>query len=123
MNLYREMLRAKIHRLTVTETNVDYEGSITLDEALLEAADILPGEKVHVVNVNNGNRFETYTIPGARNSGVVCLNGAAAHLCNVDDIVIVMAYAAVEDAAAKSFEAKVVYVDSKNRMASKIGVA
>ena len=121
--LYREMLRAKIHRLTVTETQVDYEGSITLDAALIEAADILPGEKVQVVNVNNGNRFDTYAILGERNSGVVCLNGAAARLCSAGDIVIVMAYAAVEDAAAKELVSKVVYVDNQNRMVSKVGVA
>lgn len=122
MMLYREMLRAKIHRLTVTETRVDYEGSITLDAALIEAADILPGEKVQVVNVNNGNRFDTYAIPGERDSGVVCLNGAAARLCSEGDVVIVMAYAAVEDAAARDLVPKVVYVNSKNRMVTKVGV-
>ena len=88
-----ELLKSKIHRVTVTEANLSYVGSITIDEDLIEAANILPGEKVQIVNNNNGARIETYVIAGARGSGVICLNGAAARLVQPGDTVIIMAYA------------------------------
>ena len=109
------MLRGKIHRATVTETNPDYEGSITIDEALLEAADILPGEKVQVANIDNGERFESYAITGPRESGTICLNGAAALLAKPGDRVIIMAYALVPYEEARSFKPKIVLVDEKNK--------
>lgn len=110
------MLRGKVHRAKVTETNVDYNGSLTLDEALLETADILPGERVQVVNLNNGVRFETYTISGPRGSGIVCLNGGAARLAQPGDRVIVMAFALVPYAEARAFKPKIVLVDDQNRV-------
>jgi aspartate 1-decarboxylase len=110
----RTMLRSKLHRLTVTETNINYEGSITIDKDLLRAADILPGEKVSIVNVNNGERFETYTIEGDR--GVVCLNGAAARLAVSGDVIIVIAYAVVSDDEAKKIKPKIIHVDGRNKL-------
>jgi aspartate 1-decarboxylase len=111
--MMRTMLRSKLHRLTVTETNVNYEGSITIDKHLIRSADILQGEKVQVVNVNNGARFETYVIEGG--SGVVCLNGAAARLATPGDKIIVIAYAMVDEAEAKKIKPKVILVDERNR--------
>jgi len=111
--MMRTMLRSKLHRLTVTDTNINYEGSITIDKRLVRSADILPGEKVHVVNINNGARFETYVIEGG--SGVVCLNGAAARLAAPGDIIIVIAYAIVDDKDAKALKPKVILVDERNR--------
>lgn len=110
------MLRGKLHRATVTEKNLNYSGSITIDEALLEAADILPGEMVQVVNLNNGARFETYTIAGPRNSGIVALNGAAARLAEPGDKVIVMAYALVPYQEARGLKPRIVLVDEANRV-------
>ncbi|MDO5862210.1 MAG: aspartate 1-decarboxylase [Thermoplasmata archaeon] len=104
------MLRSKIHRATVTETRLDYEGSITIDEDLLDLAGIWVGEKVTVANVNNGNRFDTYTLPGRRGSGIVAVNGAAAHLCSEGDRVIIMAYELTDE----PIHAKVILVDSAN---------
>lgn len=107
----RWILRGKIHRATVTETRLDYEGSITVDKVLLDTSGILVGEKVLVVNVDNGNRFETYTIAGDSNSGIIALNGAAAHLCDVGDKVIIMGF----ELADGEIEQKIVLVDEKNR--------
>lgn len=112
--MMRIMLKSKLHRLTVTETNINYEGSITIDKNLLSASDILPGERVQVVNLNNGERFETYAIEGA--SGVVCLNGAAARLSTPGDKVIVIAYASVEDSEAKKMKQKIILVDERNKI-------
>ena len=108
------MFRAKLHRLHVTEADLYYEGSITLDEALLEASGILPYEKVQVVNVNNGSRLETYTIPGARNSGIVCLNGPAARLAARGDEIIVISYAQMSAEEAANHRPRVVLVDENN---------
>lgn len=108
------MFHGKIHRATVTEANLNYMGSITIDEDLLDAAGILPGELVQIVNNNNGARLETYTIPGKRGSGVICLNGAAARMTQVGDIVIIMGYAQMTLEEAKSFVPKVVMVDEHN---------
>lgn len=108
------MMHGKIHRATVTEANLNYVGSITIDEDLLDAAGILPGEKVQIVNNNNGARLETYTIPGKRGSGVICLNGAAARCALEGDIVIIIAYAQMDEKEAKALEPKVVLVDKRN---------
>lgn len=115
------MLKGKIHTATVTEANLNYMGSITIDEDLLDAAGILVGERVQVVNNNNGARLETYTIAGERGSGVVCLNGAAARLAQVGDIVIIMCYALMTDEEAKTIIPDVVIVDEKNKIKEQRG--
>jgi aspartate 1-decarboxylase len=112
----RSMLKSKIHRATVTHADVDYEGSLTLDAALLEAADILPFEEVHVWNVTRGTRFRTYAIVGEPGSGVVCANGAAAHLAQPGDLVIVATFAQLEDAEARRHRPCVVLVDASNKI-------
>ncbi|MBA7635717.1 Aspartate 1-decarboxylase [subsurface metagenome] len=112
VNPMRVMLKSKIHRARVTETNIDYEGSITIDKRLMEAADLLPSEQVHVLNINNGARFVTYTIEGDK--GEICLNGAAARLVTKGDIVLVLSYCHVEDDEARKLVPKLVYVDEKN---------
>jgi aspartate 1-decarboxylase len=116
--MFRTMLKSKIHRATVTDANLHYIGSLTVDRDLLDAADILPGELIHVVNINNGSRFETYTIEGPPGSGVIGVNGAAARLVQPGDLVIVISYASVADAEAREYEPKVVHVDAKNQIVS-----
>ena len=111
----RLMMKSKIHRATITEANVNYIGSLTIDEDLLERADILPYEQVHVVNVSNGERLVTYAIRGARGSGTICLNGAAAHKGSPGDIVIVITYGEYSDDDAHELEPNVVFVDQQNR--------
>ena len=108
----RWMLRGKIHRATVTETRLDYEGSITIDQDLLDRAGIWVGEKVTIADVNNGSRFDTYTLPGERGSGIIAINGAAAHLVNEGDLVIIMAYELTDE----PIRAKVPLGDSDNRV-------
>ncbi len=108
-----EVLKSKIHRVTVTEANLDYIGSITLDENLMDAANLIANEKVHVLNVNNGARIETYIIKGERGSGVVCLNGPAAHKFNVGDIAIIVSYAFLEFEEAKTFTPTVIFPDTR----------
>ena len=115
------MFHGKIHRAVVTQARLDYMGSITIDEDLLEAAGILPGEKVQIVNNNNGERLETYTIAGKRGSGVICLNGAAARKAQVGDVVIIIAYGLMDAKEAKQNEPKVVMVDEHNRIVADIG--
>lgn len=110
------MLKAKIHRATVTQAELDYVGSITVDIALLEQAGILEYEKVQIVDVNNGSRFETYTIAGERGSGVMCLNGAAARMVQPGDKIILMAYAGVTTEEAKEMRPTVLFVDEKNQV-------
>lgn len=112
--MLRPMCKSKLHRLTVTETNLRYQGSLTLDEDLMEAGDLLEYEMVHVVNVNNGARFETYIIKGERGSGTVCLNGAAARLAEPGDIVIVISWSFYSEAEIKSYRPTVVFVDGQN---------
>jgi aspartate 1-decarboxylase len=112
----RTILKSKIHRATVTLADLNYEGSITVDPVLLEAADILPFEQVHVLDVDNGNRLTTYAIEGARGSGQICINGAAAHLDNPGDIVIILTYATATDAEARNARPSLVYVDERNRI-------
>lgn len=111
-----EMLKGKIHRATVVQAELDYVGSITVDEALLEESGILEYEKVQIVDVNNGSRFETYTIAGERGSGMICLNGAAARCVSVGDKIIIMAYAQYEEKEAKEHKPRVVFVDEKNQV-------
>lgn len=112
------MLKGKIHRATVTQAELDYVGSITIDTDLLEAAGILEYQKVAVVDVTNGARLETYTIAGDRGSGMICLNGAAAKLINKGDTVIIMAYADMSEEEARSYRPKVVFVDKENKITS-----
>jgi aspartate 1-decarboxylase len=114
--MLRVMLKSKIHRAQVTQTDVEYIGSITLDKRLMEASGILPYEQVQVVNLSNGNRLVTYAIEGPRGKGTVCLNGAAALLADKGDRVIVLAYAMLDEAECKAFKPKVVFVDLKNRI-------
>jgi len=110
----RTMLRGKIHRVRVTEVNLDYEGSITIDRVLMEAADILPYEMVHVLDIDNGARFQTYAIEGEPGSGEICINGAAARLVSKGDTVIILAYMAVADEEARAVHPRLVYVDEHN---------
>ena len=115
--MQRTMCKGKIHRATVTEANMNYIGSITIDRDLLEAADIYPYEKVQVVNVTNGARLETYTIAGGRGSGVICLNGAAARLAAPGDIVIIISYGQYDEKELYALEPRIVFVDAENRLA------
>lgn len=108
-----EVLKSKLHCVIVTEANLNYVGSITVDEDLLDAANMIAGEKVHIVNNNNGERFETYIIKGERGSGCVCLNGAAARKVQVGDIIIIMSYALMDFEEAKTFKPSVVFPDSR----------
>jgi len=117
--MQRLMCKSKVHRATVTQAELQYAGSLTLDKTLMEAADLLDYEQVSVVNVNNGQRFETYLIPGKRNSGVVCLNGPAARLGQEGDIIIIMSYALYDEKEIKDFKPKMVYVNDKNKIVNK----
>ncbi|KGN74367.1 aspartate decarboxylase [Porphyromonas macacae] len=110
--MYVQILKSKIHRVTITEANLSYIGSITIDEELMDAAGILRGERVQIVDNNNGSRLETYVIPGERGSGVICLNGAAARIVQPGDVIIIMAYAWMTEEEAKTFEPKVVFPDT-----------
>ena len=114
--MMRIMMKSKIHRATVTQADLDYVGSVTLDAALMEAADLLEGEQVAIVDITNGARIETYVIPGERGSGVIGINGAAAHLVHPGDLVIIMSYAVLEDAEARALEPVIVHVDAHNRI-------
>ena len=112
--MLRTMMKSKLHRLTVTQADLHYVGSVTVDVDLLEAADLLPGELVHIVDVTNGARLETYTIAGERGSGVLGINGAAAHLVHPGDVVILIAYGQMDTAEARSHRPHVVFVDGDN---------
>jgi len=114
--MQRFMLKSKIHRATVTDADLHYEGSITIDEKLLKAADIVPYEKVAIYDVDNGERFTTYAITGKAGSGVICLNGAAARKVSRGDLVIIASYVTVDDEAAQKWTPKCVFVDEKNRI-------
>ena len=114
--MQRTMCKGKIHRATVTQANLNYVGSITIDADLLEAADIYPYEKVQVVNINNGSRFETYALAGARGSGVICMNGAAARLAAEDDLVIIISYAQYDEQEIRLLEPRLVFVDADNHI-------
>lgn len=120
--MLREMCKSKIHAATVTETNLNYNGSITIDKTLLERVDILPFERVQVLNVNNGSRVETYVIEGEPNSGVICLNGAAARWAQPGDKVIIISYCMTEDANAKAWKPKIILVDGTNKFSKSLPV-
>src|SRR5262245_21723400 len=113
--MQRVMMKSKIHRATVTETNLDYEGSLTVDEDLLEAADILPNEQIHVWDVSNGTRLITYALAGQRGSGAVCVNGAGAHVIKAGDLIIIATYTTMKKKAARKHKPLVILVDEKNR--------
>jgi len=112
----RFMMKSKIHRATVTQADLDYVGSIGIDRDLMEAADLLEGEKVTIADITNGARLETYVIPAPRGSGIITINGAAAHLVNAGDLVIIISYAMVDDAEARTLKPTVVHVDENNRV-------
>lgn len=114
--MYRTMMKGKIHRARVTEANLDYVGSITIDQDILDEVDILPHEKVQIVNNNNGARLETYVIPGKRGSKVICLNGAAARLVQKNDIIIIVSYALLSDEEFSTFKPKVAIMNEKNEV-------
>ncbi|MCB9284772.1 MAG: aspartate 1-decarboxylase [Lewinellaceae bacterium] len=111
-----QMFKSKIHRVKVTEANLNYVGSVTIDESLMEAANILEGERVQIVNNNNGERLETYVIKGERNSGMICLNGAAARKAEVGDVLIIISYAWLDYEEAKTFKPVAVFPDEHNRL-------
>ncbi len=114
--MFRSMLKSKIHRATVTQADLHYVGSVTVDEDLMEAADLLPGEQVAIVDINNGARLETYVIPGQRGTGVIGINGAAARLVAPGDLVILISYAVMDDAESRAYRPRVVFVDADNRI-------
>lgn len=114
--MFRNMMKSKIHKARVTEANLHYVGSITIDSYLMEKADLLPNEKVQIVNNSNGARLETYVIAGERNSGTICLNGAAARLVQVGDEIIIISYAVMSPEEIKSYTPKIVFVDEKNNI-------
>jgi aspartate 1-decarboxylase len=114
--MQRSMLKSKVHRATVTHADVDYEGSLTLDPLLLQAADILPNEEVHVWDVTRGSRLTTYAIAGDRGSGVVCINGAAAHLVRPGDVVIIATFSTVDEVEARGHQPRIVFVDENNHV-------
>jgi aspartate 1-decarboxylase len=114
--MFLHIFKSKIHRATVTEANLNYVGSITIDEDLMDAANIYPGEKLQIVNVNNGERIETYAIKGPRGSGSICLNGAAARKAEVGDLVIIISYALMTPEEAKSYTPVNIYPDENNRL-------
>lgn len=114
--MFRTMMKSKIHRARVTEADLNYVGSITIDQDIMEKVDILPNEKVQVVNNNNGARFETYVIPGERGSGVICVNGAAARLVQKGDVIIIIAYALIEDKELKNFRPKIAIINERNEI-------
>ncbi|MCY8203274.1 MULTISPECIES: aspartate 1-decarboxylase [unclassified Bacillus (in: firmicutes)] len=119
--MYRTMMSGKLHRATVTEANLNYVGSITIDEDLLDAVGMLPNEKVQIVNNNNGARLETYIIPGKRGSGIICLNGAAARLVQEGDKVIIISYKMMSDQEAASHEPKVAVLNDQNKIEQMLG--
>ena len=116
--MHRTLMNGKIHRATVTQADLNYVGSVTVDRDLMDAADLLPGELVHIVDITNGARLETYVIEGERGSGVIGINGAAAHLVYPDDLVILISYAQVDDSEARRMRPSVVHVDAANRIIS-----
>ncbi|MCY8164192.1 aspartate 1-decarboxylase, partial [Bacillus inaquosorum] len=119
--MYRTMMSGKLHRATVTEANLNYVGSITIDEDLIDAVGMLPNEKVQIVNNNNGARLETYIIPGKRGSGVICLNGAAARLVQEGDKVIIISYKMMSDQEAASHQPKVAVLNDQNKIEQMLG--
>ncbi len=121
--MQRMMLKGKIHRATITDSNLDYEGSVAIDEALMEAAGIYPFEQVQIYDINNGNRLTTYAIKAERGSGVISVNGAAAHLAKKGDLVIIASYSVLEEEEARAHAPKLVYVDERNAIRKVLEVA
>jgi aspartate 1-decarboxylase len=119
--MYRTMLKSKVHRATVTQADLHYVGSVTIDRDLMDAADLLPGEQVAIVDINNGSRLETYVLEGPRGSGVIGINGAAARLVHTGDLVIIISYMSISDAEARSVKPRVVFVDAENRISGVSG--
>lgn len=119
--MIRTMLKSKIHRATVTQADLHYIGSVTIDQDLMDAADLLAGEQVAIVDVTNGARLETYVIPGDRGSGMIGINGAAAHLVHPGDLVIMIAYAHMDDVESRTYQPRVVHVDADNRIVERNG--
>ncbi|MBL7685219.1 MAG: aspartate 1-decarboxylase [Deltaproteobacteria bacterium] len=117
--MLRSMLKSKIHRATVTDADLHYEGSVSIDENLLKASNIIPNEHVHVWDVTNGNRFETYALSAPKGSGTICINGAAAHLAKKGDLVIITSCAMMDEKQIKKHDPKIVFVDSKNKEVKK----
>src|SRR5262245_24090452 len=118
--MFREMLKSKIHRATITEANRDYRGSLTIDKNLLEAANLVPNEKIQVINLNTGARFETYAIEGLRGSGEVCANGGAAELAKAGEKVIIISYCLVDDQEVRTHAPRVLFVDEQNRVLEEV---
>lgn len=118
--MLRTICKSKIHRATITETNLHYPGSVTIDGVLLEAADIMPNERVQIVNINNGSRVETYVMSGKKGSGEICLNGAAARWGEVGDLVIIISYCLMTDEEAQGYQPKVITVDEGNELISSV---
>ncbi len=116
--MLRTLCHAKIHRARITDTRLDYEGSLTLDKTLMEAAGLLPYEQVHVLNINNGTRAETYLIAGEADSGMVCINGALARWASKNDLIIIIAYAQLDETELKTFIPHIIHVDAQNRIIS-----
>ena len=116
--MFRTMMKAKIHRATVTDSNLDYQGSVTIDEGLLEKTGIIPYEQVDIYNITNGERFTTYAIKGPRDSGVICINGAAAHKAKKGDLVIIVSYGVFQENELVDFEPRVAFVDKDNKIKS-----
>ncbi len=114
--MLRTMMKAKIHRATVTDSNLDYQGSITIDESLLEKTGIIPYEQVDIYNITNGERFTTYAITGPRDSGTICINGAAAHKAKKGDLVIIVSYGVFDEKELREFQPNVAFVDERNRI-------
>lgn len=112
------MLKSKLHRATITDADLNYEGSITIDENLLEKSDIIPYEQVHIYNINNGARFETYVIKGKKGSGTICVNGAAARLVSKGDLIIIASYINLENSAAKTHKPRLIYMGDENKITS-----
>jgi len=122
--MLRRMCKSKIHRARVTQADLDYEGSVAIDTDLLEAADVLPYEMVHVLDINNGRRFETYAIPAEAGSGTICVNGAAARLVQTGDLVIILSCATMDEKEARSLRPRIVFVNSQNKIVeTKVSVA
>lgn len=121
-SMTRRMLKSKIHRVRVTEADLDYTGSVTVDTELLEAADILEYEEVHIYNITNGSRLSTYAIPAPRGSGTLCINGAAARLCSVGDLVILASYAEYTESELRDHDPAIILVDEKNRIREKVRI-
>lgn len=117
--MFRSILKSKIHRATVTDADLHYEGSVSIDANLMEASNLIPNEHVHIWDVTNGNRFETYALMGERGSGTICINGAAAHLAKKGDIVIITSFAILDEKELKKHEPKIILVDSNNRIIKK----